>query len=463
MREMYKKGGESYAVRRRDRRAVDAKGGKYHLRKLYRRRRLIIASVAVACALLVLAVAANLLLAGEGEIRRGVYIGDVDVSGQTQSEARETVESRASDAFAEISFSGASGEFPVSGEDLSVDVDAAASAREAYLIGRSGSPLQRVFDLLDTYTGETRVDAEVGYDEKAARNVLEKMGAIDQEGTLANLDQALADLSGEVPLAESVPVSQPATSEPTASAAASADKAGASEATVLLGEFFTDYAWDPDKGRQANLKIASKAIDETVLAPGEEFSALSVLAPLEYEPAKVFANGGVDYEVGGGLCQVSSTLYMAAQYAGLGIVERNPHYAELPYIRPGLDATVWFGGKGIEPLDMKFKNTTDGNILIREFVNEDGFLIAEIYGEEPSNKVVSIESEKIKEDLQKGIEWATYKKVIENGEVVEDGTLFKTTYSYNPPVPDELKHETSEPRGSGWLDQSNTTNWNNRK
>jgi len=454
MREMYKKGGESYPVRRRDRRAVDVKGDEYRLHKLYRRRRVILTGVTVACVLLILAAAANLSPAGEGEIRPGVYIGDVEVSGQTQDEARETVESRASEAFEEISFSGASGEFSVSGEELGVNVDSAASAREAYLIGRSGGPLQRVSDLLSS---QTRVVAEVGYDEEAARTALEEMGAVDQEGTLANLDQALADLSGEIPLAESVPASEPATLE-----AASAEEAGASEATVLLGEFFTDYAWDPDEGRQANLKIASEAIDETVLAPGEEFSALSVLAPLEYKPAKVFANGGVDYEIGGGLCQVSSTLYMAAHYAGLEIVERNPHYAELPYIRPGFDATVWFGGAGIEPLDMRFKNTTDGNILIREFVNEDGFLVAEIYGEEPSNKVVSMDSEKIKEDLEKGIEWATYKKVIEDGEVVEDGTLFKTTYSYNPPIPEELKHETNEPRGSGWLDQSNTTNWNDK-
>ena len=232
--------------------------------------------------------------------------------------------------------------------------------------------------------------------------------------------------------------------------------------TVLLGEYFTDYAWDPDEGRQSNLRTASEAIDGTILAPGEEFSALSVLAPLDYKPAKVFANGGVDYEVGGGLCQVSSTLYMAANYAGLEIVERNPHYAELPYIRPGLDATVWFGENGWGSLDMRFKNTTDGYIKVREFVNEDGFIIAQIYGEKPTDKVVSMDSEKVEEDLGKGIKWATYKKVAEDGEMVEDGLLFETTYSYNPPVPDEIKHETSEPRGSGWVDATNTTNWNDK-
>ena len=248
--------------------------------------------------------------------------------------------------------------------------------------------------------------------------------------------------------------------------AAEDEATGEPNPTVLLGEYFTDYAWDPDEGRQANLRMASEAINDTVLAPGEEFSALEVLSPLEYEPAKVFANGGVDYEVGGGLCQVSSTLFMAANYAGLEIVERNPHYAELPYIRPGLDATVWFGSKddGWGALDMRFKNTTDGYIRIKEFVNEDGFLIAQIYGEKPADKVVSMDSEKVDEDLGKGITWASYKKVTDNdGQVLEDGLLYETLYSYNPPTPPELKHETNEPRGSGWVDESNTTNWNDKK
>ena len=232
---------------------------------------------------------------------------------------------------------------------------------------------------------------------------------------------------------------------------------------VLLGEFFTDFAWDPDPGRQSNLKTASKKIDGIILAPGETFSALDTLGPPEdYEDAKVFANGGVDRTEGGGLCQVSSTLYMAANYAGLEIVERNPHYAELPYIQPGLDATVWFGENGWGALDMRFKNNTDQNIMLREYVNDKGFLIAQIYGEKPTGKQVSMDSQKVEENPNKGIKWDTYKTVKDNnGKVLEDGLLFETVYSYNPPVPESMQHKTNEPRGSGWLDPSNTTGWAN--
>ncbi len=457
MREVYKEGSEANVARRRDRRMADAEGSKPYIRKLYRRRRLILAAAAAALVLLILITVANLVFAGEDEIRSGVYVGDVEVGDMTQGEAREAVENRASEVFNTVTFRGAGEEFSMSGEALGVDVDSVQSVEEAHSVGRSGGPLQRVSDLLASYTGEVRVDAEVVYEEEAVQSALGEMDSVDQEGTLSNLDATLASLQNEVALAESIPAAEP--SDPESSAA---EEVGAEEPTVLLGEFFTDYAWDPDEGRQANLKMASEAIDETILKPGEEFSALSALGSLDYEPAKVFANGGVDYEIGGGLCQVSSTLYMAANYAGLEITDRNPHYAELPYIRPGFDATVWFGGSGVDSLDMKFKNTTDGNIMIREYVNEDGFLIAQIFGEEPSGRVVNMDSEKIDEDLQKGIKWATYKTVVEDGEVVEDGTLYETIYSYNPPTPEDLEHETAEPRGSGWLDMSNTTNWNKK-
>ena len=83
---------------------------------------------------------------------------------------------------------------------------------------------------------------------------------------------------------------------------------------------------------------------------------------------------------GGGLCQVASTVYMAAQYAGLEVVERNPHYTVLSYIRPGFDATLWFGYQGTEELDMKLRNDTGSDVEIREYVTEDGFLVAEIWG-----------------------------------------------------------------------------------
>jgi hypothetical protein len=236
--------------------------------------------------------------------------------------------------------------------------------------------------------------------------------------------------------------------------------AGGSEEMKVLGEYKTDFLWDSNPSRKSNMKLAAGAVDDTVLEPGEVFSFNDLTQGLDYEAAKTFSDGGVGYASGGGLCQVSSTLYMAAQYAGLEIVERNPHYAVLPYIRPGFDATVWFGGDGIPELDMRFKNTTGGDVVVREWVDEKGFLNARILGEEPTGKVIEMRSEKVFEDPTRGIKWATYKKVTKDGKVLFDGLLHQDVYGYNPPVPEGMpNYETNKPRVGGWPDPGNTTGW----
>lgn len=195
---------------------------------------------------------------------------------------------------------------------------------------------------------------------------------------------------------------------------------------VVIGEYSTNYLWDSDPGRRINLAVASEAVDGRILAPGEVFSFNDSMAGFDFQPAKVIIKGKVDYAEGGGLCQVSSTLYMAANYAGLEIVERSPHSAELPYIRPGFDATVWGG-----VVDMKFKNTTDSYIIIREWMSTDGNVYARIYGQ-PTGKQVMMNSYKTDSGTDaKGDEftvWKTYKTVTQNGEILFDGLLHTDTY-----------------------------------
>jgi vancomycin resistance protein YoaR len=226
-------------------------------------------------------------------------------------------------------------------------------------------------------------------------------------------------------------------------------KMTASESSqVKLGEYETDYRYSDSEARKENLKISSGAVNGTVVEPGEVFSMNEHIAGLDYKKAKVFADGGETSALGGGLCQVTSTVYMAAQYAGLDIVERNAHYTVLPYIRPGFDATVWFGGQGIPELDMKFENTTDSNILIREYVTEKGILKAEIWGQ-PNDKEVTMRSEQDFKDTDRGIKWSTYKTVKEEGQVTQEGLLHEDLYSYPPPesVGDEGYNDV---RVGGW-------------
>ena len=224
------------------------------------------------------------------------------------------------------------------------------------------------------------------------------------------------------------------------------EEAKALKPTKLLGKYDTNYlTYDDSPGRVTNLKIASNAVDGVLLAPGEVFSFNAHAEPLrdQYKDTKVIIKGRVDTAEGGGLCQVSSTLYMAANMAGLDVIERYPHYAELPYIRPGFDATVWFGA-----LDMQFLNDSDGYILVREWVDEStGNVYAEIWGR-PNGIEVDMKSEKVSTKKDKRgkpvTKWVTYQKVTRNGEVLYDGVLHEDTYKYLKPA--EAEGEVPESR-----------------
>lgn len=242
---------------------------------------------------------------------------------------------------------------------------------------------------------------------------------LDQEGLIGDLNEKLFEGQHSF----QVPVSESRQPELTTKEAESL------KPTEMLSKFKTNYAMvdDPDGARTYNLEIASKAINETVLAPGEVFSVNDTVSQLDYKEAKVFQEGLIQYAEGGGLCQVASTMYVAATRAGLEIVERHPHYALLEYIKPGFDSTVWFGDAyGNGELDSRFKNTTGGYVLLREWVDKDGNMYSEVWGQ-PTGKSAELRSEQVSHTNSSST-WVTYKEVKEDGEVVEEGKAYEDTY-----------------------------------
>jgi vancomycin resistance protein YoaR len=193
----------------------------------------------------------------------------------------------------------------------------------------------------------------------------------------------------------------------------------AKKPTELLGSYKTNYTATTDQGaeRAENLEIASNAVNGTFVAPGETFSMVQHVQNLNYNDAHVIVDSKEEVAEGGGLCQVTSTLYNAALYAGLPVVERQPHDSQLPYIRPGMDATVWYGDTTttVDDTDMKFKNDTDGYVLLREYVSDDGYMYAQVYGV-PNNIEVEMSSKKVwmTEDAS---EWVTYYTRYKDGKV----------------------------------------------
>ena len=218
-------------------------------------------------------------------------------------------------------------------------------------------------------------------------------------------------------------------------------EAGRMKPTERLGSYRTDYTLSSDKSaeRLENLQMSSAAVDGTLLAPGETFSMNGKVSGLDYNESKVIVNGRETLADGGGLCQVTSTLYNAVNEAGLDVTERSPHYAQLPYIRPGLDATVWFGDEnGRGALDMEFENTTDAYVLVRQYVADDGYVYAEIWGQ-PNGTEVRTWSEPAYRNADSA-EWVTYQTYRKDGEVLYDGVLHRDTYGalkdeHGKPIP----------------------------
>ena len=156
----------------------------------------------------------------------------------------------------------------------------------------------------------------------------------------------------------------------------------------LLGTCTTNY-WNSTENRINNVKLASSKIDGTILYPGDIFSYNEVVGQRTQEagflPAPAYVDGDVKDEIGGGACQVSSTLYCATLFAFLETVERTNHYFPVHYMQLGTDATVTIPDEGGNVMDLKFRNNKNYPIKIVAYstVDEENYfrdLTFEIWG-----------------------------------------------------------------------------------
>ncbi len=145
--------------------------------------------------------------------------------------------------------------------------------------------------------------------------------------------------------------------------------------------------------RTSNIQLACEKINGTILYPGDEFSFNKIVGERTYaagfKDAAIYLSGEIVDGVGGGICQVSSTLYMAAVGADLEISERRNHRYTVTYTELGEDATVAYDSN----IDFKFVNNTDYAIMIK-IVQESNYVLCEFYGtltDETRNKTVTME------------------------------------------------------------------------
>lgn len=146
-----------------------------------------------------------------------------------------------------------------------------------------------------------------------------------------------------------------------------------------LSEFSTELL-DRSWPRVNNIKLASKAINGYIVKSGEVFSFNEVVGERStergYRIAPVILKGERAYDEGGGVCQVSSTLYNSVKAAGLEVLERHSHSKDVHYLHPGEDAAVEYG-----TMDFKFKNTKEFAIKIEAYVMNNKMITAIIKAE----------------------------------------------------------------------------------
>ena len=221
-----------------------------------------------------------------------------------------------------------------------------------------------------------------------------------------------------------------------------------------------------NKDRNENVRLAAAALNGKIIQPGEEFSfnltTGNRTTDKGYRPAGAYVNGVLVEEPGGGVCQVSSTLYNAVVFSGLKTTERHAHSYEPSYVTPGEDAMVSYDGHSGP--DMKFVNNSKTAVGIKTSFSDRKLTIS-IYGNPilEEGVTLSMKSEKVKEldppaptyeedpTLQPGVEveakaatpgsrWVTNLITKKNGEVISDEFFHNSTYNGKPAT---IKRNTS--------------------
>jgi vancomycin resistance protein YoaR len=293
-------------------------------------------------------------------------------------------------------------EFIIDAKQIEYAIDMEATADSVWRYGREGLLWHRVKSIYYARTKGYEVPVSIRYSEerlkklfeqwaqkidRPAKNaslsldtgniISEQMGRqMDHEVNREQLLRALRERNGRVPIiVQEVP--------PHINAA-DIEKSGVKD---LLG-IYTTYFNNSDINRTSNIRLAVDKINGTLLQPGEVFSYNAIVGPRDvrhgFKEALEIVNGEFVSGIGGGVCQVSSTLYNAVLYAGLQIVERTNHAKPLSYVPAGRDATVVYGY-----LDFQFANNSTAPILLLAEI-EGGQLKMGVFGKKVSDETVKI-------------------------------------------------------------------------
>jgi hypothetical protein len=353
--------------------------------------------VALVAAIAEVATTYNAETAGDA-VAPGVRLGGTMVGGLAGDELDAAARGAATQALdREIVLVAGDVEVAATARELGAMPAPDASVRAAMAIGRSGDPLSDLRARARARRGDTDLPVGLQFDEeRALARLLDLVPAVDRPALPTRLDLAgrrvlaatrgaallpydslsavavgLASGSDRIAL---VVQPKPPVDDPLAALVEDLD------VSVVLGSFATPYSMESslaDRGH--NLKLGAAAVSGTVLLPGETFSFNEVVgdrtAAAGYRYAPGITAGEMVDVLGGGICQISSTLYGAAFFAGVDLVQSRAHSRPSSYVDMGLDSTVAY-----PVLDLKVRNPFDFPIAIHMTVNQ-GKVRAEFLGE----------------------------------------------------------------------------------
>ncbi len=396
--------------------------------------------------------------AAEETIRDNVYIGSVNVGGMTAEEASAAIDEYIEELNnGETVLVGNIGSATVSNTELGISYNAEETIKSALSIGKSGNLLSRYKDIRDTENQKCILKPNIEIDTDMTRQVFSDFqnvlvsGAVDyglkhegdtftvtegQEGTVIDEEASILAIqdffaSGWSESGNSVNVVTK-TVQPKGSAEELA------KVKDLLGSYTTDYS-SSTGGRITNVERGTELLNGHVVYPGEEFSVHDTVNPMNEENgfalAGAYENGATVESYGGGICQVSSTLYNAVLMSELEVVKRSPHSMIVSYVDPSRDAAIAGDYK-----DFIFKNNTDAPIYI-EGTASGGFITFKIYGQETRdpNRTIEYVSETVEETEPGGIEYRA-----DNSMAVGQIKLNQTAHSGKEAVLYKIVYENGE-------------------
>lgn len=353
-------------------------------------------------------------LAAEDTILKGVMIDQVDVSGMTKSEALKALDAY-EERLGERTLTLGIGDEKVEAKlsDLGISCANEDVVEEALGIGRIGNVVKRYKDQKDLQHSGKVFGLNWQVDEARVRTFVEEQCTqFDREAENASLSRAngqfnfvagkqglVLDVNSSVRVImdyfengwttdkeEEVVELKTKITEPEGNAEQLAN------VKDLLGSFTTSFSSSNAK-RSMNVNSGAEHINGTVLYPGEAFSTYETVSPFTeengYAMAGSYLNGEVVDSMGGGICQVSTTLYNAVLRAELEVTERSPHSMTVHYVELSEDAAIAGTYK-----DFKFVNSTAYPIYIEGFTTSDKKITFNIYGKETRdpNRTISFES-----------------------------------------------------------------------